>query len=117
MRFDSWIAGDLTLNGIVDEVDLAHMQASWLEPGGFYDGDLNGDGLISAGDFTILQQNWLMTSSGLGGSGRTTVILDRRSGMPVIVFIPEPGSDVLLLAGCGPLLFAAGGRRRFGRQA
>jgi uncharacterized protein (TIGR03790 family) len=100
MRFSTWIAGDLTLNGIVDADDLAHMQEYWLQPGGFYDGDLNGDGLIDSNDFSILQQNWLMTSSGLAGSTRTSVILDRRSGMPIIVYIPEPGSGLLLLIGC-----------------
>ena len=71
------------------------MQESWLQPGGFYDGDLNADGLVNSDDFNVVQQNWLMTSSGLPAGGRTTVMLDRRSGMPVIVYIPEPFSALL----------------------
>jgi uncharacterized protein (TIGR03790 family) len=117
MRFQTWVAGDLTLDGAVNAADLSHMQESWLQPGGFRNGDINGDGLINSDDFDILQQNWLMTSSGLPASGRTTVMLDRRSGMPVMVYIPEPGSGLLLLVSCGPLLFAACGRTRFDRQA
>jgi hypothetical protein len=86
MRLQTWIPGDVNLDGMVDAKDVAVIQHSWLRPGGFYDGDLNGDGLVGTSDFGIVQQNWLESSTGLPhGSGQRPILtIDPFSGLPVV---------------------------------
>ena len=101
MRFNTWIPGDVNLDGVVDPRDVAAIQHAWLHPGGFYNGDLNGDGLVDTGDYNIVQSNWLQSATGLpqDGGPQAVLALDPQSGMPVVYYIPEPHACVLLVVG------------------
>jgi uncharacterized protein (TIGR03790 family) len=109
MRFKTWIPGDVTLDGVVDTNDVTLIQQSWLKPGGFHHGDLNGDGFIDTGDFNVVQQNWLLSSTGIVKSTgyRPAVTIDPHSGFPVVYYVPEPSTWLLVAVGC----YLAGFRR------
>jgi uncharacterized protein (TIGR03790 family) len=111
MRLTTWIPGDVSLDGVVDDKDVAVIQHSWLEPGGFYNGDLNGDGLIDTADVDIVQQNWLLSSTGLRRitGFRPVLTIDPESGIPLVYYIPEPSAWLLLSIG---FFWARIGRRR-----
>lgn len=46
--------GDVNLDGVLDEVDLAIAQANLGQPGGWADGDVNGDGIVDDADIAII---------------------------------------------------------------
>jgi hypothetical protein len=92
------INGDISLDGIVNGLDVNAVASSWLTHN--VHGDVNGDGIVNGLDINVIAANWL---SGSGtGAGSTN---------PAVV--PEPSS--LLLATFGVLALTI--RRKHLRKA
>ena len=106
MVWHTLLAGDVTMDGVVDMADLTAIGAHWgstVPSGGYgwYSGDLNGDGIVNVLDLAIMGDTWGQISSWAGcsgwqrvwrsGSGRMWLTFDEQS-------IPEPSSWILLAA-------------------
>ena len=57
------LLADLTNDGIVDFVDLAHQAKDWLNSGDCQPGDFNRDSLIDISDLALLVEDWLKQTS------------------------------------------------------
>ncbi len=98
--------GDLTLDGVVNEFDLARMAANWLSDDATWaDGDVNGDGVVDMADLYGLAGQW---HSGPLSTEAVAALAD--------AFIPEPGT-LAVLAGLGGLMAAYRPRRRAAQAA
>ncbi len=59
-------AGDLNLDGKIDNTDLAHMdEIQMLTLQGYYNIDLNYDGKVNITDYTIYDENKVNQSEGV----------------------------------------------------
>jgi hypothetical protein len=100
MMFQLALPGDVTLDGIVDDKDVAVLNANWLRPGLFPQGDVNGDGTVNGTDLGIVRGSWLLEiNNGLVALSSLNIpgpIIDPKTGYPVIppVAIPEPRSAI-----------------------
>jgi MYXO-CTERM domain-containing protein len=88
--------GDISLDGIVNGLDINQVASNWLKTGPA--GDVNGDGIVNGLDVNIIATNWLHSYNPGGGSGSGTA-----------TSVPEPTAGVLALVG---FAFAAAWRRR-----
>ena len=80
----TFIPGDASKDGVVDESDATILAANWLASGvGWDEGDFNNDGVVNDVDATLMATNWQVTAPGAS--------------------VPEPGTFVLL-AGMATLL-------------
>jgi uncharacterized protein (TIGR03790 family) len=59
MKWQTWIPGDVDLDGEVGIKDFYTLQSNWMQQGDFSDGDFNEDGTIDLADFNVLRENWL----------------------------------------------------------
>ena len=90
------LPGDINLDGVVDEFDLALMAANWLGNGRTWSqGDLTGSGQVNIDDLYLLAGNWHS-----GAIPEATVEAIAASLTPV----PEPGSLAVLVVGLGACL-------------
>jgi hypothetical protein len=118
MIWRTLLAGDVTMDGVVNMADLTAMGANWGSTvpaggNGWYSGDLNGDGIVNVLDLAIMGDTWGQVSSwagsasgsGFGGPGSGELAPFNEQS------IPEPSSWILLAAGIGSL-FGYAYRRR-----
>lgn len=117
MVWRTLLAGDVTMDGVVDMNDFAVIGAHWgntVSGGGYgwYSGDLNSDGIVNVLDLAIMGDSWgqISTWAGApsgngfgGGVGELTTPGDES--------IPEPSSWILLTSGFVSLLGFAYRRR------
>ena len=57
------ILADLTNDGIVDLVDLAHWAENWLGGSDGSPGDLDRNGIVNMADFALLAQDWFLETT------------------------------------------------------
>ncbi|MEO0586863.1 MAG: PEP-CTERM sorting domain-containing protein [Planctomycetota bacterium] len=94
---------DLNLDRTINTADLAILAGGFGSAGDFTTGDLNADGTVDTADLAILA----------GVFGESSPGFVPVSSVTDGVAVPEPGTAVLLAAGC----LAVVGRRRSGRSA
>ena len=104
MRFYLALPGDVNLDGIVDNKDVAVLHANWWHSAQAPQGDLNGDLVVNELDVEIVQENWLLQMRQgvvtLSSLKIPAPIIDPQTGYPMIptVRIPEPTSVLLWLS-------------------
>lgn len=119
MTWKQLLAGDATMDGVVDTADLAVMGPYWGQSvdGGGYSwskGDLNGDGFVDVWDLTRVSSTWGQVSSWAVGPANLT---SPDSPMAAALFAsmhpnPEPSTVALMSIGLVSLAAFAWRRRR-----
>jgi len=90
------LPGDLNLDGVVDEFDLAALAGNWLaENATWVGGDVTGDGVVDADDLNFLALNWQA-----GALPEPAVEALAAS----FTAVPEPGSLAMMALGLVALL-------------
>lgn len=111
MTWKQLLAGDVTMDGVVDMLDLAQIGAHWGETlgsggAGWYAGDLNSDGAVDVLDLALLGSTWGQTSpwaTGAPQAGGITAEQFVELFEPDQPSIPEPASWILMALGLGAL--------------
>jgi hypothetical protein len=61
--YDWTVLADLTNDGSVDSVDLAHWTQDWLSNGTDWPGDLDRNGSVDMFDFALFTQDWSLQTT------------------------------------------------------
>ncbi|HEY1601491.1 MAG TPA: autotransporter-associated beta strand repeat-containing protein [Pirellulales bacterium] len=87
--------GDITLDGVVNGLDVNQVATNWLKSG--VAGDVNGDGVVNGLDINVIASHWLDVYGGAAGN--------------VAVSVPEPSGGALALMVLLAASFGSGLRR------